>query len=125
MSKRVFIGIVCLSWIFCLPVRADQKDDEIAALKEQAKQLRAENQAQRMQMGQSGASSRQDASQSPATEAPAKVKKVAPATQQAEQSYWITNSSSKRHNSRCRYYKNSKGRACTKDEGIACKICGG
>ena len=39
--------------------------------------------------------------------------------------YWITNSSSKRHNSKCRWFKNSKGRLGKKSEGIACKICGG
>lgn len=43
-----------------------------------------------------------------------------------ECTYWITKSSRKRHNQRCRYYKNSKG-YCTEnpEEGIACKICGG
>jgi|GEM_PF-2502224 len=40
--------------------------------------------------------------------------------------YWITKRSHKRHNSSCRWYKNSNG-YCTDDpeEGIACKICGG
>jgi hypothetical protein len=40
--------------------------------------------------------------------------------------YWITSSSHKRHNSSCRWYKNSNG-YCTDDpnEGVACKICGG
>lgn len=40
--------------------------------------------------------------------------------------YWITKSSKKRHNSKCRYYKNSKG-YCTENEkeGVACKVCGG
>lgn len=40
-------------------------------------------------------------------------------------SYWLTTSSSKRHNSGCRYFRNSKGRECGPNEGIACKICGG
>lgn len=39
--------------------------------------------------------------------------------------YWITSSTSKRHNSKCRYYQNSSGRPAESDEGIACKICGG
>ena len=39
--------------------------------------------------------------------------------------YWLTASSSKRHNSTCRYYQKTKGRACGKTDGIACKICGG
>jgi len=31
----------------------------------------------------------------------------------------------KRHNSTCRYYQKSKGRSGGKNEGIACKVCGG
>jgi len=46
-------------------------------------------------------------------------------TDQQETGYWITTSSSKRHNKNCRYYKNSKGRFCGPNDGIACKICGG
>jgi hypothetical protein len=42
-----------------------------------------------------------------------------------EKTHWITTSSGVRHNSSCRYFKNSKGRMCTPDEGRACKICGG
>jgi endonuclease YncB( thermonuclease family) len=44
----------------------------------------------------------------------------------ATMSYWLNTSSNVRHNSGCRYYKNTKkGRACRKDEGKACGICGG
>ena len=43
----------------------------------------------------------------------------------AVEKYWITTSSKKRHNASCRYYRASKGRLGPKDEGIACKICGG
>ena len=42
-----------------------------------------------------------------------------------EQNYWLTIKSGIRHNSKCRYFHNSNGRPCTKDEGRACKICGG
>ena len=45
--------------------------------------------------------------------------------QDNELKYWITNSSGVRHNSSCRYYMNSNGRKCSKNEGRACKICGG
>ena len=38
--------------------------------------------------------------------------------------YWIS-STNKRHNSSCRYYQQSKGKLGNKDEGVACKICGG
>jgi hypothetical protein len=128
MSKRVIVGIVCFSWIFCLPVRADPKDEELSVLKEQVKQLRSENQALRLQLGQGGASARPEQPSAPAAETEprvAKVRQAAPSSQQAETAFWITNSSRKRHNSSCRYYKNSGGRACAKDEGIPCKICGG
>lgn len=40
-------------------------------------------------------------------------------------SHWLTTSSRKRHNERCRYYKTGNGRPCGPDEGIPCKICGG
>lgn len=48
---------------------------------------------------------------------------AAPASQ--EKTFWVTNGSGIRHNSRCRYYFNSKGHAATQNEGRACKICGG
>jgi len=39
--------------------------------------------------------------------------------------HWITNSSGIRHNSSCRYFRNSKGRMCGPSEGVPCKLCGG
>lgn len=40
--------------------------------------------------------------------------------------HWVTNSSGIRHNSSCRYVKNSKGRSTDKSGGKrGCKICGG
>jgi len=39
--------------------------------------------------------------------------------------YWVTDSSNKRHNRSCRWFKNSKGHFAPKSEGISCKICGG
>ena len=41
-------------------------------------------------------------------------------------SYWLNTSSNTRHNSSCRWYRNTKrGRACSSSEGKACGICGG
>lgn len=40
-------------------------------------------------------------------------------------SHWLTTSSHKRHNSKCRYFKTGKGRPCGPDEGTPCKVCGG
>jgi endonuclease G, mitochondrial len=39
--------------------------------------------------------------------------------------YWITSSSKKRHNSRCKNYKKTKGYQGSATDGVACKICGG
>lgn len=40
--------------------------------------------------------------------------------------YWMNTSSHVRHNSGCRFYKNTKhGRACSANEGKPCGICGG
>ena len=58
--------------------------------------------------------------------APAPVTPVAPvAPAPVEQNYWLTIKGGTRHNSKCRYFHQSQGRPCTKDEGTACKICGG
>ncbi len=43
----------------------------------------------------------------------------------AEKTHWLTTVPGVRHNSSCRYFKNSKGRMCKEDEGRACKKCGG
>lgn len=58
--------------------------------------------------------------------APKQESAPAPEAKPKESSnFWITSSSGVRHNEKCRYFKTSKGRPCTKDEGRACKICGG
>ena len=42
-----------------------------------------------------------------------------------EAAFWMTSSSGIRHNSGCRYFKATRGRACSVTEGRACKKCGG
>lgn len=43
-----------------------------------------------------------------------------------EGGYWINTKSKIRHNKECRYYgKGKNGSPCDKDEGKACKVCGG
>jgi hypothetical protein len=103
---------------------ADQKDDEIAKLKAQVEALVKENQQLRQLLAQQPPSQR--------AAAPTQVKDnnetqsgASVSEEKQSQECWITTSSSKRHNPTCRYYKTSKGRACTKAEGIPCKICGG
>ena len=46
--------------------------------------------------------------------------------QPVEGGYWLNTNGNTRHNSGCKYFKNTKtGRACSKDEGKACGMCGG
>ena len=63
----------------------------------------------------------------PSEPAPAaKNASVKPASEAAPAGdYWLTTSSGIRHNSKCRYYKKSKGRPCGANEGRPCKKCGG
>ncbi len=40
--------------------------------------------------------------------------------------YWLNTSGGRRHNSTCRYFRNTKkGRICSREEGSPCGICGG
>jgi hypothetical protein len=39
--------------------------------------------------------------------------------------HWLTTKSGKRHNSKCPFFKGSKGKPCGPNEGDACKVCGG
>lgn len=48
-----------------------------------------------------------------------------PASNQSTAEYWLTIRPKKRHNFKCRSYKKTKGRPCTKDKGSPCRICGG
>jgi hypothetical protein len=57
------------------------------------------------------------------TQSPPAAGQTAP--QNVELKYWLTIKSGVRHNSKCQYFHNSNGRPCTKDEGRACKKCGG
>ena len=56
---------------------------------------------------------------------PSPVRVVPSKASSAAVEYWITTSSSKRHNSGCKYFQTSRGRPGTATEGTACKICGG
>jgi len=58
-----------------------------------------------------------------------KVAEAGPKTKPADEGnekYWLNLGSNVRHNSSCEHYQKARnGRACTKDEGKACGICGG
>ena len=62
-------------------------------------------------------------SAAPPTPSAARVVPTKPSSAAVE--YWITTSSSKRHNSGCKYFQTSKGRPGAATEGTACKLCGG
>ena len=99
---------------------AQSTETDPVKLNQQIEQLRRENERLRSLLAQT-----QTPAPSPAQRAPAATTTVAPASQPQELTHWMTFSSSKRHNSRCRWYKNSNGRPCRADEGVACKVCGG
>ena len=44
---------------------------------------------------------------------------------EVEERYWVTKSTSKTHNSSCRYYENSRGYYSSAGTGNNCRICGG
>jgi len=98
----------------------EQMQSDMSRLKQENEALRRENQRLRAMLlervqhhnavGQFGAGDK---------------KVQTPASNESTDEYWLTISSKKRHNSKCRNYKKTKGRPCTKDEGSPCKICGG
>jgi hypothetical protein len=92
----------------------------IEVLTKQVEQLRAENQRLRSLLAEGvtpqGAQT---------AIAPSSATMLQRNADQQGLTHWLTLSSSKRHNSGCRYYRNSRGRPCGADEGIPCKICGG
>ena len=55
---------------------------------------------------------------------PAPTPAPTPAAAEAETGYWLS-ATGKRHNSKCRYYKKTKGIPCKAGDGTACKACGG
>ena len=54
------------------------------------------------------------------------LKDAVPKEDKGDCNYWLNISSNVRHNSGCRYFKNTKnGRCCGPNEGRACGTCGG
>ena len=120
-----------------LPVTSDksvsQQANDIELLKAEVKRLAAENaklkeenqQLRKMLTKQDLFEPGLPPSVSQTQDKPSSLVQTPTSSDQQETGYWMTTSSGKRHNKNCRYYKNSKGRFCKPDEGIACKICGG
>lgn len=120
--KKILVAVAIVSTFvtFADIGRGQASDTDAAQLRKQLEQLKKENQELR-----------QSLTQAPANAQPQPIASVMPATTASsassgqELAYWLTTSSSKRHNSRCRWFHNSKGRRCGPNEGIACKQCGG
>lgn len=105
---------------------------EVSKLRDDAEKLRLENQRLRQLLAQPDAKA-PNAPAAPAAPArspqpsakPTEAPTAPPATAPQGLTHWMTSSSSKRHNSKCRWFHTSKGRPCGPTEGIPCSICGG
>ncbi len=147
MRGRPLISICFLGFVLSATASAQTSTSEIDQLRREVVALRAENHTLRQRLATSvpvasmaaaavppsarsvvleasstaDTSSRTVPARATAQTAPAAVDRAAPQVL----THWITSSSSKRHNSGCRWYANSSGRPCSENEGIACKVCGG
>ena len=123
-----FAGFVCTQGLTAGDDVADLKA-QVAKLRGEVETLKAENETlikENQSLRRIVASPQQQTTITPVQKPltiPAAVQ--SPPSQQKTSGYWITTSSGVRHNSSCRYYMNSRGRACGPNEGRACKICGG
>ena len=132
-SRQFYAAVLAVVFLFAYPLRAADSTNSIAELQLQVQKLKTENEAlkQENQVLRKLVFERQGAVQSPTQTPPPNPSGVVvsppqqPAKSAVEKSYWMTSSSGKRHNNRCRYYGTSKGRQCGPTEGTACKVCGG
>src|SRR6476620_792424 len=121
----MFAAIFALSAAFGQsPAPSSAGSLNLQELQKQLQQLKQENQLLRALLTQ-GNSTTATAPVKSATALGAQTAAAAGSSDQQSLTHWLTTSSSKRHNSSCRYYRTSRGRACGADEGIPCKICGG
>ena len=145
MKQFIFSILIINSLLFNhLAYAADVETNSIVEIRQQLEKLKSENTAlkQENQVLRKLVFERQNAPQpqpvsSPTpssvstplppttlpTPSPARVVPTKPSSAAVE--YWITTSSSKRHNSGCKYFQTSRGRPGAATEGTACKICGG
>jgi regulator of replication initiation timing len=98
---------------------------QLQQLKQENQQLKQENQRLRELLSQGNTNTRTAPAPQPARTYAPETAAASGITDQKALTHWLTTSSNKRHNSSCRWFKNSKGRPCRADEGIPCKICGG
>ncbi len=144
---RLRDGVLSLALIAIAQIAVAQTPgvSEVERLKKEIADLRAENQLLR-QLITEGVTAPSAASRS--VTQPAPVSPAMPAARQVSYAstaggppagsvsavsqapanaatHWITASSSKRHNSGCRWFGTSRGRAGGPNEGIPCLKCGG
>jgi hypothetical protein len=147
--------LCCCVWLIGYPAVADgadttnrsrivdenkQNQDELkslrqeaARLKEQNQQLRIENQKLRRLLADqgeatsSGPLAARDTVSDAARSLPTVVVNTNPVAPAADiaLTHWLTKSSSKRHNTRCKFYQKTEGRLCGPNEGLPCTVCGG
>jgi regulator of replication initiation timing len=98
---------------------------QVQQLKQENQQLKQENQRLRELLSQGNTNTRTAPVTQPARTYAPETAAASGGSDQKALTHWLTTSSNKRHNSNCRWFKNSKGRPCRADEGIPCKICGG
>jgi len=106
---------------------------EAVRLKEQNQQLRIENQKLRRLLADQGEATSPALGAAgdiagnttrPQLPVAASTNSVTTATSNGP-THWLTKSSGKRHNSRCKFYQKTEGRFCTPSEGLPCTVCGG
>jgi regulator of replication initiation timing len=133
ISLLVFI-LVLFAGVASATAAAEQPqvaESSIADLQKQIQVLKAENEALKQEnqtLRKLFSVKTESLATTPATSQNTQVRSAPSTIQQAapkSATYWMTLSSRKRHNENCRYFKNSNGRLCGPNEGIACKICGG
>lgn len=94
---------------------------QIEALRLEQDRIRSENEALKQEIANFQAANPASA----VLPSPAGIRQSQQGLEKRALSYWITTSSHKRHNNRCRYFGTSRGRMCGPTEGIPCKLCGG
>jgi len=114
--------------VYLLPGCSPENSSTIADLQQQVQTLKAQNQtlkAENQVLQKLLLEARNSAPATLQSDVSSSSAGVQTPTTAPEARYWMTISSSKRHNSSCRYFMNSKGRFCGPNEGIPCKLCGG
>jgi hypothetical protein len=102
----------------------DKLREEYSRLREENNQLRKENQALRLLLAERIEPASSGSSTNSTNVTLSATNRLTPEAIQS-MTNWLTASSGKRHNSRCRYFKITAGRFCGSDEGAPCKLCGG